>query len=92
MKDLKIIMRADCLPHEATVTKLTGSVKYRLVNNITVYREDHSKQIIEGLFLMSLDGRSSINGVKPDLELVWYTSLDSLGTHFGVDIYEPENK
>jgi hypothetical protein len=90
--NMKIIMRARDLPHEAMVTKLTGSVKYSLVNNITVYKEDRSKQVIEGLFLMSLDGRSSVSGVGPDMELVWHTSLEGLGLHLGVHIEEPEDK
>lgn len=89
---LRIIMKAQEIPHESTVTKLTGSVKYSLVHNVTVYREDHSKQVLEGLFLMSKDGSSGINGVKPELELVWHATLEGLGLLLGLDIYEPEDK
>lgn len=82
-------MKAGAIPPNSTVTKVNGTNEYTLVHSITVYREDKSKQLIEGgLFLVSEDHPGSINCVKPETEMVWHAGgEDVVGFLYGEDAY-----
>ena len=75
---LGIQLRADQIPHLASVRKRTGEKHYTFRRNIRVYTNEDGTLPLElsGYFLVSELG--DINQIKPDLCLVWLVTAREL--------------
>lgn len=81
MQFLKVILPANQIPLNSTVTKINGSAVYTLTNTIKIFSEDSGTdrdvKAEEGvLFMIGRDRQ--ITAVSDDKELLWNVSSDEL--------------
>ncbi len=77
---MKMILPLKEIPKGVKVTKIKGEKIYKVVEEITVYNEDHSKLVIPAekgsVFLVDKNG--NINAISSDIEVVWLATKEEL--------------
>lgn len=74
---LRMLLPAQDIPDQASVTKRGGEQSFTLRHNIKVFvLADRPAIEIEGFFLVSANG--NINQVKPETELLWSVGAEEL--------------
>lgn len=79
MNKFKVILPARYIPSNSIVTKINGTVKYRIWSSFNIYDEDGKKvNSVSSCFLVSLTGRNETNIIAPEHELIWEASIEEL--------------
>jgi len=80
--NITVILPAKEIPLGSTVTKRTGTYKFKLADSITIYHEGGNKQLVTAddgnRFLLPNGDSRSISSISGQTELAWTTDTETL--------------
>ena len=84
----RLIMCARRIPTGATVTRITGTKKYKIYRSIRVDGEIKISSFTGGAVLIAAKGESEYSAISGDEELLWYIEGPQLLEVLTIDGYE----